>query len=75
MKETVYYYKDSQGRFHFSNGVVKDESKAGEYLRMLRYAKYPTEALYLDRDFEKIKSVFKKENEWRGRTWIEVYEN
>lgn len=75
MKETIYYYKDSRGNFHFSNGVVKAEAKAGEYLRMLRYAKYPTEPLYLDKDFDKIKAVFNKENEWRGRTWVEVYEN
>lgn len=73
MKETVYYYKTGDGTFHFSNGVVKQELQAGEYFRVLYKLNYPIEQLHLDSDFEKIKRLFRSENYWRGRTWVDEY--
>lgn len=72
MKETIYYYKTATGTFHFSNGQVRPEHRAGQYIRMLRYAKYPLEPLYLDNkaDFERIRELFCIHE---GKTWQEVY--
>ena len=72
MKETIYYWKDGRGRYHFSNGQIKEDSKAGQYLRMLRYAKYPLQPLYLDNpeDFIVIKNLFGLP---LNATWQEIY--
>ena len=72
MDKIVYYYKTVTGRTYFSNGNIKEEHKLGQYLRMLHYAKYQLEPLYLDKpeDFEIIKRVF---NIPEGKTWKEVY--
>ena len=72
MKETIYYYKDYRGDFHFSNGQIKNEQKAGQYLRMLRYAKYPVEQLFLDNpdDFKKVRELF---NIPPDKTWKDLY--
>lgn len=72
MKETIYYWKDGRGHYHFSNGQIKEDSKAGQYLRMLRYAKYPLQPLYLDNpeDFIVIKNLFGLP---LNATWQEIY--
>lgn len=71
MKETIYYYKTISGTAHFSNGAVKKEEKLGEYLRMLRYAKYPTTPLYLDNpeDYVVICNLFNI----RGKSAEDIY--
>lgn len=37
MKDAVYYYRDCQGNYHFSTGVVRDNTRAEQYIRMLQY--------------------------------------
>lgn len=56
----VYYYKDADGTFHFSTGAVREERRAGEYLRMLRFAKRAPECLYLDNpdDYKLVRKLF-----------------
>ena len=71
MKDAIYYYKTISGTFHFSSGVVKPEDKAGQYLRMLRYANYPVEQLHLDNpeDYNVICNLFNI----HGKTWQDIY--
>jgi len=70
-KEPIYYFRTISGRTRFSNGQVKEDAKLGQYLRMLRYAKYPIEQLHLDNpeDFCVICNLFNI----HGRTWQEIY--
>ena len=72
MENKVYYYKDASGRWHFSTGVVRDDAKAGEYLRMLRYAKKAPECLYPDNpyDYQTICRVFGIRP---GTPWQDIY--
>ena len=72
MKEPIYYYKDGKGRWHFSNGQIKEDAKVAQYIRMLRYAKYPLQPLYLDNptDYETIKSVFNIDS---NTPWQNIY--
>lgn len=71
MKDPIYFYRTVSGTTHFTTGAVKTEEKLGEYLRMLRYAKYPVEQLHLDNaeDFIVICNLFNI----KGKTWREVY--
>lgn len=68
----IYYYKDIRGYYRFSTGVIRDDSKVGQYLRALRYAKMEVERLYPDvpKDFEAIKRIFKLPE---STTWQEVF--
>lgn len=68
----VYYYKTLNGDFHFSTGAVRTEAKAGEYIRMLRYAKKAPECLYPDipADYELICKHFGFP---KGKPWQEIY--
>lgn len=72
MKETIFYYKNAAGRWFFSNGQVKNDDRASQYLRMLRYAGYPLEPLYLDNpsDFNKIVEIFHIP---KHLSWQQVY--
>ncbi|MBR5414150.1 MAG: hypothetical protein IK114_14150 [Fibrobacter sp.] len=73
MAEQIHYYKTISGAAHFAEtGVVKNEAKLGQYLRMLRYAKKEPVQMFLDypQDFEEIKRLFKFPN---GTTWQDVY--
>lgn len=72
MDKKIYYYKDSNGRFHFSNGQLKNEDKAAQYLRMLRYAKYEPVPLYLD-NIDDYKIVKEKFNIQPGTPWQKLY--
>lgn len=71
MKDTIYYYRTISGTTHFSNGATKKDAKLGEYIRMLRYAKYPVMQLHLDNpeDFCVICNLFNI----HGKTWQEIY--
>lgn len=71
MKEPVYYYRTVSGKTHFTTGAVKTIDKLGEYLRMLRFARYPVVQLHLDNkeDFTVICNIFNI----HGKTWQEVY--
>ncbi len=68
----VYYYKTANGDFHFSTGVVRNEAKACEYIRMLRYAKKCPECLYPDStcDYELICKNFGFP---KGTPWQDIY--
>lgn len=70
--DRIYYYKTSDGMWHFSTGVKKDDAKAGEYIRMLRRIRKDVERLYLDipQDFRKIKKVFGIPD---GIQWQNIY--
>lgn len=71
MKEPIYFYRTISGTTHFSNGATKQDAKLGEYVRMLRYAKYPVEQLHLDNpeDFIVICNLFNI----HGKSWQEIY--
>ena len=70
-KETIYFFRTISGKTFFSNGQSKDEAKLGQYIRMLRYAKYPVEQLHLDNpeDYMVICNLFNI----HGKTWQEIY--
>lgn len=72
MDKTIYYYRTASNTFHFSTGAVKKEAKAGEYLRMLHYAKYETIQLFLsnEEDFIVICNLFNIRN---AKNWEDVY--
>jgi len=72
MSNKVYYYKDISGTFHFSTGAIREESRAGEYLRMLRYAKKAPECLFPDNpnDYELICKYFGFP---KGTPWQNIY--
>lgn len=71
MKDTIYFYRTISGTTHFSNGAIKRPEKLGEFLRMLKYAKYPTMQLHLDNpeDFIVICNLFNI----HGHSWQEIY--
>ena len=71
MKEPIYYYKTVSGKAHFSNGQTKIEARLGQYLRMLKYAKYPTVQLHLDNpeDYTVICNLFNL----HGIPWQKIY--
>lgn len=72
--KVIYYYKDANGTFHFSTGAVREERRAGEYLRMLRFSKRTTECLYLDNpeDYRIVRGLFGIPE---GTPWQKVYNN
>lgn len=71
MKDPIYFYRTISGKTHFTTGAVKTEEKLGEYLRMLRFAKYPVVQLHLDNaeDFIVICNLFNI----HGKTWQEIH--
>lgn len=70
--DKIYYYKTEDGTWHFSTGAKKDDSRAAEYIRMLRKIKKDVERLYLDipSDYEKIKQVFGVSE---STSWEKIY--
>lgn len=71
-KPIVYFYRTVSGTTYFSNGgIKKDDAHLAEYLRMLRYARYPIVQLHLDNpeDFAVICNLFNI----HGKTWQEIY--
>ena len=71
MKDPIYFYRTVSGKTHFTTGAVKADDKLGEYIRMLRFAKYPVVQLHLDNaeDFDTICNRFII----HGKTWQDVY--
>lgn len=71
MKDTIYYFHTISGATHFSTGITKSMERTPQYLRMLRYAKYPTMQLHLDNpeDFIVICNLFNI----HGHSWQEIY--
>lgn len=71
MKDPIYFYRTVSGTTHFTTGTVKTEEKIGEYIRMLRFAKYPVVQLHLDNqdDYIVICNLFNI----HGKTWQDIY--
>lgn len=71
MKDPIYFYRTISGKTHFTTGAVKTEEKLGEYLRTLRFAKYPVVQLHLDHaeDFIVICNLFNI----HGKAWQDIY--
>ena len=70
--ERIYYYKTVTGRWHFSNGAIIEDAKAGQYLRMLGKTRKDLYKLYLDipSDFHKAKKILNLPVEAR---WQDIY--
>ena len=70
----IYYYKNNLGRWYFE-GENKGycELQGEQHFSNLRKKGYELERLYLDNpeDFKKIKAVFKDEDYWRNRSWVD----
>ena len=63
--KSVYYYRDRQGNNHFSTGVVRDDTRAEQYIRMLQHTRRTVIPLCLDdpKDRETILELFMEESE------------
>jgi hypothetical protein len=74
--ETVYYYKNIDDEFVFSDGQRLTGPKASYHIRVLQKAGKSVERLYLDveEDWDTLKAEFEPEH-WIGKTWQDVYMN
>ena len=72
--ETIYYYKDYDGVWHFSTGVTRTDETASQYLRMLRYSHKEVSCLYPDipEDRARICELFGYNP---SITWKDIYHN
>ncbi len=72
--QTIYYYKNVDDVFVFSDGTELSGPKASYHIRVLQKGGADVVRLYLDveDDWETLKAEFDP-NIWVGKTWQDVY--